>query len=123
MNNKEALSNRRQVAKNIKKQIDNGELINKEKAVLDAGYTKSTARSRTGDIVKSKQCQEELANIVEGLEEIRALDIKELLDPKLRKKMTQRDRIASIDVSTKNIQLISGKNTANESISVSWDND
>ena len=116
------LDNRKQVAHKIMDQVKNGEIINKEKAVKEAGYADSTARHEASKIVNSSQCQKELTTLLEGMENIRDMDIKELQTPEVREKMTPTDRINSLDKLSKNIQLISGRSTSNESISVTWDN-
>jgi len=114
------LNNRKRVAQKLIEQIHKGEKINKEKAVREAGYKESTARSRTTDIVNSEQCQDELKTLLSKMEEIREKDINELLTDEVRAKLTPRDRVDSIDKISKNIQLLSGKATANERIEINW---
>ncbi len=115
------LSNRQKVAHNLVKQIENKELINRSKALKEANYSKSTAEHKSSEVVNSRECQEELSVLLGKMEDIRAKDITDMLSPKKRKKASYRDHVASLDTLTKNIQLIGGKATANESINISWD--
>lgn len=89
------------------------------KAMRDVGYSKSKSYSAT-DVKNSPDFQEELFDFVASMEEERKQCLRELKDPKVRKKATYRDRIDAINKLTNNIQLITGQSTSNESMTIIW---
>lgn len=83
--------------------------------MLEAGYSESTAKQQT---LILGGLSDELNPIVRKLEERREKAIQRL--DKTIAKAKYRDLIDGIDKLTKNIQLLSGGKTSNESVTFTW---
>lgn len=113
------LNNRKKVAQRLIEQIISGkEKINQTKALTDSGYSPITANCKSGLIVKSKECQEELVKFEDQLEELIQNNIKHA--KKTQQKATFRDSTDAIDKMAKLKALITGSH-ATESITVKWE--
>ena len=78
-----------------------------EQMMIDAGYEESTAKQQSATLVGIR---EELKPIVEQLEAKRQIAINKISDEKLDDTKA-RDLAYIVDILTKNIQLLSGKDT------------
>jgi phage terminase small subunit len=116
------LNNRKKVAERLKEQItSNTKKVNFTQALKDAGYKDSTAIHKSSEVVKSREVQEELRRFELQLEEIVQKDIKQLNEEKRRKRLTPRDNVESLVQLSKLRLLITGGNTSNDKMTVSWE--
>jgi uncharacterized protein (DUF1778 family) len=83
--------------------------------ILLAGYEESTARHQAGILAGIK---DELAPIVKAMMEHRENVLAQMVLKLTKAKY--RDLTDSLDKVKKNIQLLSGGKTANESINITW---
>jgi hypothetical protein len=113
--------NRRRVAKEVIKQVMEGKKINISQGMRNVGYAKSTVNTKSPEVRKSVEFQEETMSFINQLEEIVQKDLKQLNDEKRRNKMTPRDNIESVDKLTKLKQLLTGGVTSNEKMTITWD--
>lgn len=112
------LSNPRRVAREIIKTASKGKLVNIEKAMKKVGYSPKSARTNQKRIKDNKDFQDEVFDFVSEMERLRTKAIIELNDPKLRKKMTGRDKIEEINTYSKQINLLTGGIT--EKVEIDW---
>lgn len=113
------LSNPRRAAREVLKQVSDGKKINLGKAMKEVGYSKST-QCQPKSVTKQDDFKDEVFNFVHEMEEERKQCLRELKDPKVRKKATYRDRIDAINKLTNNIQLVTGQTTSNETMTIVW---
>lgn len=107
--------NARAVAKDVIASIRKGQKVNKGKILRKHGYSKAMSLSPT-KVTTTKSYLEEIKPIVEQMEFERS-EILKLL-PERRGEASYRDLIDATDKLTKNIQLLSGRETESHKISV-----
>ncbi len=88
-------------------------------AMRKAGYSAKTARTPK-KLTGTKAFKKATLPILKALEKEREAILKRL--PKVRQKAKYRDLIDGLDKTTKNIQLLSGKDTSKEAITFTWEN-
>lgn len=110
-----ATERQKKVAKLIPENIRNDKVLDKGEILRKCDYPESTSK-KPKQVFSSKGVQEELKPIVEQLEKERQRAIT-LLKTKITKAQYHQ-LIDGIDKLTKNIQLLSGGDTAREKISV-----
>ena len=69
--NSQGKAMRIKVGKTLKKQAINNEKINVSEAMREAGYAPSTINSRTADIVKTREVQDEMKDFTDKLDGIK----------------------------------------------------
>jgi len=117
------LSNPRRVAREVIAQASDGKKINLSKAMKNVGYAKNSRRIPKVVVTEKEDFKDEIFDFVKEMETERKLCLKELKDPKVRKKATYRDRIDAINKLTNNIQLVTGQTTSNEVMTIIWDDE
>lgn len=105
---------RRQKA--IKELVENGGSVGA--AMRKAGYSPKTAKNPE-KLTKTKAFKEAVAPVLEALEKERNAILARL--PKVRAKAKYRDLIDGLDKTTKNIQLLQGKETGKEAVTFTWE--
>lgn len=115
--NKKTSINRILVGKKIKEQMLSGQKVNISKAMREVGYSPVTAEKNVGKTVKSRECQAEIRDFAEQMEEIIQAQIAHM--KKKQTKATFRDAVEALDKAKKLKQLETGKATDNI-ILVSW---
>lgn len=103
----------REVAKEVLETIGQGKIPVVSKIALKKGYSKATAKNPQ-QIKKAKSYREVLEPVIESLENERIEILKRM--KKTRNKAKYRDLTYSLDIVTKNHQLLSGGNTENVGI-------
>ena len=112
------LNNRRRVAQKVQEQIQNKELPNISEAMREIGYKKSTVNSKTTEVVKSSEFQEEMKSFTAQLKSLRQ---KALIHyGKTLEKASNRDNIEAIKVFTDKINLSEGVQE-DKVITVKWE--
>lgn len=107
------------VGKELINQATNNKKINIHKAMLKAGYAKSTADKRVAVIRRSPEVQQELGNFINDLNQIVNNSIRNAKSK--QDKASFRDNIEAIDKMKKLEQLITGNPTSNEKMTVGWE--
>lgn len=102
--------------KAIKELVENGGSVGK--AMRKAGYSPKTAKTPK-KLTDTDAFKKAVLPIVQALEKERDAIMKRL--PKIRAKAKYRDLIDALDKTTKNIQLLSGKETGKESVTFTWE--
>jgi hypothetical protein len=110
--------NAKNVAKEIAESVGKGKKIVMGAIMRKHGYSKKTSETPKR-VTETKTFKNEMLPIVEALEKEREAILKRL--PKVRAKAKYRDLIDGLDKTTKNIQLLGGKDTGK--ISFSWGDD
>lgn len=105
----------------VKKQIARGEKPNVYRAMLKVGYAKSSAES--GIAKNTKEYKQEMMDVEKAMEAEREQCFIELKDKNVRKTASYRDRIEAINKLTNQIQLLTGRKTSNDSLSISWESE
>lgn len=109
----EILNLRREKA--IKHLVENGGSIGN--AMRKAGYSPKTAKTPK-KLTNTKAFKEAVLPILEALELERQAIMQRL--PEVREKAGYRDLMDGLDKTTKNIQLLSGKDTSKEAVTFTW---
>lgn len=100
----------RKLARKLIQNLKNDKPKTLTKLLVESGYSEITAKSSQKDIVTRPGVQKELVNIIEQLQEERQEIIKEM---KLKRgKAGYSDLVRGLDVTTKNVELLSGRDTA-----------
>lgn len=102
--------------KAIKELVENGGSVGA--AMRKAGYSPKTAKNPE-KLTKTKAFKDAVLPIVQALEKERQAILKRL--PSVRAKAKYRDLIDGLDKTTKNIQLLSGKETTKEAVIFTWE--
>lgn len=84
--------------------------------LIQAGYTEETAKNPQL-IFQSEAIQEGISDFVKDMEDKRKNALKEITDAKL-KKSSAKDNVHIVDTLTKNIQLLSGKETESNKVTI-----
>lgn len=110
----------KEVAKEVLENIRKGKKPNLGKIIKSKGYSETT--STVPSLVTDTKSYREVINpVVEAMERERNRIIVALSNKKLSKEK-YRDLIDGLDKLTKNVQLLSGGRTSNESIKITFDN-
>jgi len=100
----------RKLARKLIQNLKNDKPKTLTKLLVESGYSEITAKSSQKDIVTRPGVQNELVNIIEQLQGERQEIIKEM---KLKRgKAGYSDLVRGLDVTTKNVELLSGRDTA-----------
>lgn len=110
--------NAKNVAKEVSENVRKGKLVKLGAIMLKNGYSKSTSR-KPKHVTETKSFQKEMAPILAQMEKERQAILLRL--PKVRAKAKYRDLMDGLDKTTKNIQLLSGKETGKEKITFAWE--
>lgn len=110
----------KEVAKEVLENIRNGVKPNLGKIIKSKGYSETTSTVPTL-VTETKSYKEVISPVVEAMEAERNRIIVALSNKKLSKEK-YRDLIDGLDKLTKNVQLLSGGRTSNESIKITFDN-
>lgn len=108
--NGKSKSNIQRVAKEVARQLKDGELLNVSKAMRIAGYSEATIRTSTKRIKNNPVYIKAMQDFGECLKDKRAEAVAHITHKKLDKS-TPRDLAYITDVFSKNINLIEGKPT------------
>lgn len=106
------------VAKEVSENLRKGKRVVMGKIMLKHGYSKTTSR-KPKHVTKTKSFQKEMEPILRQIEKERQAILKRL--PKVRAKAKYRDLIDGLDKTTKNIQLLQGKDTSKEAVVFTWE--
>jgi len=114
-----ASENAKAVAREIIEKVKKGERVHKGEIIAKHGYTKSMAL-HPQKITETKSFKEEMEPFLAQLKRerqrlMKAIELKDL------DAVSYKDAVDAADKLTKNIQLLSGGNTANDKISFSWE--
>lgn len=110
----------KEVAREVLENIRNGKKPNLGKIIKSKGYSETT--STVPSLVTDTKSYREVINpVVEAMERERDRIIVALSKKNLSKEK-YRDMIDGLDKLTKNVQLLSGGRTSNESIKITFDN-
>jgi len=110
--------NIKMVAMDVSEALRKGEIINLGKIMMKNGYKKSSSL-RPSDVTRSKSYKEVVDPVIEALARERNAILKRL--PQVRAKAKYRDLIDGLDKTTKNMQLLQGKETSKENITFTWE--
>lgn len=110
----------KEVAKEVLENIRKGIKPNLGKIIKSKGYSETTSTVPTL-VTETKSYKEVINPVVEAMEAERNRIIVALSNKKLSKEK-YRDLIDGLDKLTKNVQLLSGGRTSNESIKITFDN-
>jgi|WetSurMetagenome_2_1015567.scaffolds.fasta_scaffold12763_3 hypothetical protein len=111
--------NRKRVAKKVIDQVMSGKKANVSQAMRDVGYSNSTADVKNSEVARSKEFQEETQSFVNQLEDLMQDSIGMMKEKK--KKGSYRDHETTVEQFAKLKQLLTGGNTSNDKMSISWD--
>ncbi len=110
----------KEVAKEVLENIRKGKKPNLGKIIKSKGYSETT--STVPSLVTDTKSYREVINpVIEAMERERDRIIVALSKKNLSKEK-YRDMIDGLDKLTKNVQLLSGGKTSNESIKITFDN-
>ena len=112
--------NAQAVAKEVSANVRKGKLVKMGAIMRKHGYSHSTSR-KPKRVTQTKTFKNVMAPILKQMEQEREAILKRL--PKVRAKAKYRDLIDALDKTTKNIQLLEGKETGREKITFSWEGD
>lgn len=112
-----ASENAKAVAQEVIETVRKGQKVVLGK-IIRKRYSKSVSESPT-KVTETKSYQEELRPVVEQLEMERQRLITAIADKDLSK-VRYEDAVRSLDIVTKNIQLLGGKPTENNKFEISW---
>jgi hypothetical protein len=109
--------NPRDVAKKVLKQIQNGELPNKKKAMIEVGYSLSTASRKQKEISERKDYKKVMESFADRID----ICIDEAISGLIEKKeeANYRDFSNSIQGLVKTSRLIRGESTENNALNIS----
>lgn len=110
--------NAKNVALDVLESVRKGKKVNLGKIIKENGYADTTS-TVPSQVTNTKTYQKTIQPIVELLEKERQEIMKRL--PKVRSKAKYRDLIDGMDKATKNIQLLNGGKTSNDSVKISWE--
>jgi hypothetical protein len=110
--------NAKKVAIEVSENVRQGKLVKLGAIMRKNGYSKSTSK-KPKRVTETKTFKTEMAPLIEQLEAERQAILKRL--PKVRAKAKYRDLIDGLDKTTKNIQLLGGKDTGK--VTFSWGSD
>lgn len=110
----------KEVAKEVLENIRKGIKPNLGKIIKSKGYSETTSTVPTL-VTETRSYKEVINPVVEAMEAERNRIIVALSNKKLSKEK-YRDLIDGLDKLTKNVQLLSGGRTSNESIKITFDN-
>jgi hypothetical protein len=113
-----ASQNAKAVAQAVLETIGRGEKVNIGKIALAKGYSKATAKNPQ-QIKRAKGYRDEMAPFVNAMIAERDAAIKAM--KVVRKGAKYRDLTDAIDKLTKNIQLLTGGRTGDETIIFNWE--
>lgn len=108
----------KEVAKEVLETVRNGKRPNLGKIIKSKGYSKTTS-TVPSQVTNTKSYQEVINPIVLAMEKERDAIMARL--PKVRAKAKYRDLIDGADKLTKNIQLLSGKETERQGVTIQFD--
>lgn len=107
--------NARRVANKVLEKVRNGEKVSVSAIAREVGY--GTTSKIPGKITGTKSYKEVMAPVVEMMERERNRILMELASKDLEKER-HRDLVGSMDTLTKNIQLLSGKETERAGVTI-----
>lgn len=110
--------NARAVAKEVSETLRKGKRVKLGAIMRKNGYSKSTSE-KPKLVTETKTYKKEIAPIVDAMRKERDAIMQRL--PKIRAKAKYRDLIDALDKTTKNIQLLEGKDTGKENITFTWE--
>lgn len=107
--------NIKRVAKTVIAQIQKGKRPNVKEAMLEVGYSRSTAEKKQGDVTSHKEYKEVMFSFRDRLEKA----INDAMDniDKRADSANYRDSVSAVDIMNKQLRLIEGKTTENHGIS------
>lgn len=108
--------NAKLVAKKVLEKAGNGETVSVSAIAREVGYKEGTAKNPQ-QITRTKSYQEEIMPVVEMMERERNRIMLALQSKDLDKER-HKDLVDSMDKMTKNIQLLSGKETERAGVSI-----
>ena len=113
-----ASENAKQVAKKLSEAIGSGKKVDLGKIIRSAGYSKKTSQTPKR-VTETKTFKAEISPVVEAMIRERDRAIKAMA--KKINKAKYRDTTDAVDKLTKNIQLLSGKETEKSNITFEWE--
>ena len=109
--------NAKMVALEVVETVRKGKRVNLGKIMKKNGYAGPTTKNPR-HVTDTKSYKEVINPIVQALEKERDAIMKRL--PKVRAQAKYRDLMDGLDKTTKNIQLLSGKETSREDVTYRW---
>ncbi|MEI6532486.1 MAG: hypothetical protein WCO06_01460 [Candidatus Roizmanbacteria bacterium] len=106
--------NAQQVARDISETIRNGEKVNLGEIIRENGYAESTSE-KPKLVTETKSFKEAIEPIVDKMK-IERQRLMDSITTKNLDEVTYKDSVSSIDTLTKNIQLLSGKDTERKTL-------
>jgi hypothetical protein len=103
----------------VKEMLAKGEKPNLYKAMKSVGYTEYSSKS--GIAKFSNAWKNEMEDVVNMMEIERKRCLEEMQTQAVRDTASYRDRLEAVNKLSNNIQLLTGKQTANDKVSFSWD--
>ena len=114
-----ASENAKAVAQAVIENVGKGRKVSKRKIIKNQGYSQNIA-DNPKKVTETQSYQEVIKPVVKKMEKERTRLINALSKKDLTKEK-YRDMIEGVDKLTKNIQLLTGGKTANDSLNISWD--
>lgn len=111
-------TNAKMVAIAVSETVRKGKRVNLGKIMKENGYSDSTSK-KPSRVTRSKSYKEVVDPIIDALKKERQAIMSRL--PKVRAKAKYRDLIDGLDKTTKNIQLLEGKETGREGVTFTWE--
>lgn len=103
-------------AKKMKEQLANGERVNCKKAMMEVGYTENSAIQNSAK--QTESFKNEMKDILKRMEQERDKALEKM--EKVRDDATYRDLGDVVNKLTNQIQLLSGRSTANDTVNFVW---
>lgn len=110
--------NAKAVAQEVLENLGKGKKSSISAIMKKKGYSKASSKNPKL-VTSTKTYKAELQPVIESMMRERDAILKQL--PKVRAKAKYRDLIDGLDKTTKNIQLLTGKDTGKEAITFTWE--
>lgn len=116
---KKRSDNARQVARKVSENIGTGKKVDLGEIIRKQGYSDKTSQTPQR-VTETKSYQEEIAPIVAKMMQQRERMMEAIANKNLDKN-SLRDLVDGIDKLTKNVQLLSGKDTSKNNVVFGWE--